>query len=364
MAGKFELRKFSEINLDDSFFDELKRDYPGTASSTGFVKWFDKKSQEGKTALVFSDEAGLGAFICIKPEEEILKLQEKELPAIPRIKISTLRIAERYRGQRLGEGALGLILWKWQQSMCDEIYVTVFSSHSDLIAQLEKFGFILQGHNSDNECVYSRSRKAIDYTDPYKAFPFINPSFQKSGYLLVNDYYHDTLFPYSELKNTLQTGVAMKVTNGLSKIYVGNQYTLPHYKIGEPILIYRIHNGTGQKRYKSCLTSFCIVTDVIQVKQNYQSKISFDNLIKRIGNKSVFDVDELKSKYDKDKNITIIEMLYCGYFGEGNNVNMDWLANNGLWSSSTYPALLQLSPEQFKTILTEGNIDVNNVIVD
>lgn len=99
-------------------------------------------------------------------------------------------------------------------------------------------------------------------------------------------------------------------------------------------------------------------------KQNYQSKISFDNLIKRIGNKSVFDVDELKSKYDKDKNITIIEMLYCGYFGEGNNVNMDWLANNGLWSSSTYPALLQLSPEQFKTILTEGNIDVNNVIVD
>lgn len=141
MAGKFELRKFSEINLNDSFFDELKRDYPGTSSSTGFIEWFKKKSLEGKTALVFSDEIGLGAFICIKNEEETIELKEKELPAISRIKISTLRIAERYRGQRLGEGALGLILWKWQQSMCEEIYVTVFSNHSDLISQIEKFGF-------------------------------------------------------------------------------------------------------------------------------------------------------------------------------------------------------------------------------
>lgn len=364
MAGKFELRKFSEINLYDNFFDELKHDYPGSATSTGFIKWFEKKSLQNKTALVFSDEAGLGAFVCIKDENEPIQLIERFLPAVPRIKISTLRIAERYRGQRLGEGALGLILWKWQKSMCEEIYVTVFSKHTDLIVQLEKFGFILQGHNYDGECVYARSRKYIDYSDPYKAFPFINPNFQKAGYLVVNDYYHDTLFPYSELKNTLQTGVAMNVTNGLSKIYVGNQYTPPHYKIGEPVLIYRKHNGTGQKRYKSCITSFCIVTDVIQVKQNFQCKISFNSLLVRIGNKSVFNITELKSKYDHDKNLIIVEMLYYGYFGEGHNINMDWLENNNLWSSNEYPTLLQLSPEQFNTILMEGNIDVNNVIVN
>lgn len=43
MAGKFYLRKFSEINLDDSFFDTLKKDYPGSASSPSFSTWFDKK---------------------------------------------------------------------------------------------------------------------------------------------------------------------------------------------------------------------------------------------------------------------------------------------------------------------------------
>ncbi len=31
MPGKFSLRKFSEINLDDPFFATLKNDYPGNA---------------------------------------------------------------------------------------------------------------------------------------------------------------------------------------------------------------------------------------------------------------------------------------------------------------------------------------------
>lgn len=364
MAGKFSLRKFSDINLADHFFDSLKADYPGTDSSPSFITWFNKKAGEGRTALIFDDEEGLGAFISLKTEIEEIKLQGRNLPIKQRTKISTLRIAERYRGQRLGEGAIGLVLWKWQQLGHEEIYVTVYPSHNDLIGQLEKFGFTFAGYNLDGECVYMRSRKAVDYSDPYKPFPFIKPNFEKAGYLLINDYYHDTLFPYSELKNTLQTGVALKVTNGLSKIYVGAQYTPPHYNPGEPILIYRIHNGSGTKRYKSCLTSFCVVTDVIQAKQNYRIMLPFNDLLRRIGNKSVYDSQELKTKYDNDKNVVIIEMLYYGYFGEGHNINMDWLDSNGLWSSSTYPALIQLSPDQFKHILREGNIDVDNVIIN
>ena len=46
MAGKFERKLFSEISLDDPFFDSLKADYPGTSTSTGFVKWFAAKAAE------------------------------------------------------------------------------------------------------------------------------------------------------------------------------------------------------------------------------------------------------------------------------------------------------------------------------
>ena len=103
MAGKFSLRKFSDINLADHFFDSLKADYPGTDSSPSFITWFNKKAGEGRTALIFDDEEGLGAFISLKAEIEEIKLQGGNLPIKQRTKISTLRIAERYRGQRLGE---------------------------------------------------------------------------------------------------------------------------------------------------------------------------------------------------------------------------------------------------------------------
>ncbi len=364
MGGKFIFKKFSEINLDDPFFDSLKKDYPANTDNIGFERWFEKKSHVGSTALVFDDEEGLGAFICLKDENEPIVMIERTLPALPRIKISTLCLAERYRGLRLGEGAIGLILWKWQKSRAQEIYVTVFEKQNMLIGNLERFGFQLSGHNKNGECIYIKSRIGVIYDDPYRAFPFINSAFQNAGYLVVDDVYHDTLFPYSELKNTLQEQVALSVANGLTKIYIGSPTSPPPYQIGEPILIYRKYTGTsGQKGYKSCITSFCVVTNVIVAKANNNCKISFDELLKLIGNKSVFDENEILDKYNNERTLFIIEMLYYGFFGAGNNVNWAWLKNNGYWPNS-YPTITRLKPEQFNAILKEGNIDVSNVIIN
>jgi hypothetical protein len=45
-------------------------------------------------------------------------------------------------------------------------------------------------------------------------------------------------------------------------------------------------------------------------------------------------------------------MLYVGYFGSGNNVNMDWLDRNGFWAvQNQYPTEVRLTPDQFKAIL-------------
>ncbi len=358
MAGKFEHKPFSRIDLSDPFFDSLKKDYPGFDTD-----WFPKAIKQNREALVFSDENGLGAFIALKPENEEISLVEKaSLPALPRLKISTFRLAERFRGQRLGEGAMGLVLWDWQRSRLAEIYVTVFPKHTDLISLLEGFGFIKAGYNARGEFVYIRSRAKIDYSDPYKAFPFISPQFNKGGYLIVEDNYHDTLFPYSELKNTVQEQLDMDVANGITKVYIGKQWKA-HYQVGEPIFIYRKYTGvSGTKRYKSCVTSFCVATAIEAVKRNGRALISFDQFCSMAGNKSVFTKEDLMIKYRDDRNITIIRLLYCGYFGSGNNVNMDWLDTNKLWSKANeYPADVQLSMQQCNAIWLKGGIDVANI---
>ena len=363
MAGKFERKSFSEINLDDPFFDSLKTDYPGSETSTCFTTWFQTKAAEGKKALVLEDSQGVAAFICLKPEHEAIKLKEKVLPPIQRLKISTIKIDGRYQHQRLGEGAIGLTLWHWQAIGSKEIYVTVFAKHTALISLLSRFGFEYVGDNLNGEGVYVKDRDHIDFSDPYKAFPFLPSRLDHASYLIVNDYYHDTMFPYSELKNTIQERVDLIVANGLTKIYVGAAANA--YQPGDLVFIYRKHTGDGTKRYKSCLTSYCVITDVIRAKMYGQANMPFDDLIARIGNKSVYDVDELRTKYENDSNMVITEMVYYGYFGSGNNVNMDWLDNNGCWSSpGLYPTSVRLSAGQIRRILTEGNIDVENVIID
>ncbi len=360
MPGKFQTLRFADLDINDNFFDSLKEDY------LEFSQWYRKKSDLNETAMVFIDEEGLGAFIYLKHENETIELIDRTLPIAPRIKIGTLKLADRYQGQRLGEGALGLILWKWCKSDLNDIYITVYEKHTILISQLVRFGFCLVGCKFDGECVYVKSKLNLDYSDPYKSFPFINPSFKKAGYIIINDFYHDTLFPYSELSNTLQESIETSAANGMSKVYIGAQYS-PHYQSGEPVLIYRKYTKQdGQKpRYKSCLTSYCIVTNVITVKNNNRFKLTFEELLEKIGNKSIFDKQDMQEKYIRNRNMVVIELLYCGYFGAGNNVNMDWLDNNGYWTKTDdeYPTEVKLSQEQFITILVAGKVDISHVLI-
>ena len=46
MDETISLKRFAEIDLNDTFFDSLKEDY------TGFEAWFQKKSQDNSKAYV------------------------------------------------------------------------------------------------------------------------------------------------------------------------------------------------------------------------------------------------------------------------------------------------------------------------
>lgn len=356
MVGKFEWKKFSEVNLSDSFFNSLKLDYEE------FPIWFGRKATEDASVLVSSDGQWVNGFIYLKQEDdETINLVGCNLPTMPRIKIGTLKLAEHFRGQRFGEGALGVSLWYWRQSKRQEIYVTVFEKHTELINLFERFGFICVGKNKRGECVYLKSRLNIDYSDPYKAFPFIRPNFTKAGIIPVEDHFHDRLFPYSELmgqRDEIETATA---GNGITKVYIGTPYTTMHYEIGDPVLVYRIHTGSGQKAYKSAVTSYCTITKVETVKQSGRQIIGLQEFIKQAGNKTVFTPDELTAIYAKN-NIVMIEMVYNGYFGKGHNTNYRRIKEMGLFESHPYNT--DYTKDQFISILKESNVDVQNVIIN
>lgn len=355
MAGIFTWRNFAHVDINDSFFDSLKADYPE------FTQWFARKSSEGAQALVYSDDNGIGAFLYLKQENEEIVTTDNKYPAVPRIKIGTLKLAERTRGQRLGEGAVGIALWHWQNTRVAEIYITVFKKHDSLINLLARFGFINIGENNRGEYILCRQRNKIDYSTPFSSFPFITPHIQTAGIIPIYAHFHDRLFPYSELKGNsveIEEETALK---GITKIFIGTPSTPIELKIGDPVFIYRIDESTGQKTYRSAITSFCTVSNFRTIIKNNRQLVGRDEYLHFTGNKTVFTDEELMSVYSKP-NLVAIEMVYNGYFGKGNNVIHRWLDDNGLFPQHPYG--IRYSKDEFISILRKGNVDVSNVIVD
>lgn len=360
MAGKFVWQKFNDVNLDDVFFDSLKTDYPE------FSDWFLKKQQSDKSALVYNDDQGIGAFLYLKRENihgdnSPLIADGMALPEIPRLKIGTLRLAERIRRQRLGEGALGVALWYWRETKYYEIYATVFEKHTELINLFQRFGFLDIGKNERGERIYLKNRKKLNYSTPYTAFPFIMPDFDAAGVIPINDEFHDRLFPYSELVGNKQEIIETTAGNGVAKVFLASPYNTPSYITGMPVFIYRIHTGTGQKAYKSAITSYCTVSAVEIIKSNHSAAMTLEEFLQHTGNKSIYTSQELSDLYQQKVNLIAIELVYNGYFGKGHNVIYKDLKENGLFE--TYPYSIVYNKEQFIKILEMGDADVQNTII-
>ena len=349
----YELKGFAECDVDDPFFDSLKEDY------NGFEQWFKRKSDEGEKVYVSMDNGQVQAFVYIKEgeQEAVGDLPESK----GRLKIGTLKISKDSAGKKLGEGAIGLALWRWQQSDSDEIYVTVYPKHDDIISLVKKYGFHKAG-NKEGEEVYVKDKRSIPLEIGERAgltsLPYIDPDFKRAGYIPIYEKYHDVMFPYSELMNTDQTMRPLPVSNGINKSYVATPKGMIDYRPGDIVLIYRI--SETDRRNKSAATSYCTVSTVRWIKRNGklidgENKDSFKDMIE---NRTVYSDEELDALFTKD-NLCVINLLYNGYFGAGHNINYRWLHEHGYMEGHPYE--VKLTPEEFWTIMKEGGKDEKSV---
>lgn len=358
MLNKLVWKPFAEVDIKDSFFDSLRADY----ENKKFDDWFLRKAGQGEKALTLIENDKLHAFLYLKEENEPIKLLERTLPAKPRIKIGTFKIDDSISHQRLGEGIIGVALWKWQESRRNSIYVTIFEKQEKLIGLLLKFGFEKIGTKENGEIVLARSRKKMNYDNSYASFPFISPNATKGGLIPINDDFHDRLFPYSETYYRSQDIEEVTAGNGVTKVYIGCPYTITHYAVGDVVGIYRKYTGYGTKGNRSAITSFCTITKITTVKDNGRILVGKEDYFCEAGNKTVFTQEELLSIYRNNKNVVMIEMLYNGFFAKGNNVTYWQLKNNGLFED--HPYNISYSIEQIKKILELGGSDVENIIIN
>ncbi|SDF78343.1 hypothetical protein [Sporomusa acidovorans] len=178
----------------------------------------------------------------------------------------------------------------------------------------------------------------------------------------VNQDYHDTLFPYSELYNTNQEAEEMAAASGITKVFLAFPSSQLHHRPGEPVIIYRIYAGETGKTYKSVATSYCSLTKVIPININNLHKLSEIEFLELSANKTVFSREQLQDFYLTKKNLILLEMVYNGFFGKGNNINHKTLSESGFFQG--HPYNIQLAPENIDTILKLGGKNATDIIAN
>lgn len=343
------LKRFADIDLDDKFFDTLKKDYPR------FDAWFQKKSEDNSKAYVQYTDNNLQAFLYLKDEsgEELTDIAPAR-PACNRLKVGTFKIDA--HNTKLGEHFVKKIMDAALYKRADEIYVTIFPKHEGLIRILQRYGFIEEGEKGD-EIVLVKNMKAIT-GDILKDYPLIKTTDKRKFLLSVYPKYHTQMFPDSILRNEESQKYELikdiSYTNSIHKIYLCFMHNTALLQRGDIVAIYRTKDDKGSARYRSVITSVCQIEEVKTNKdfENVEDFLAYTNYY------SIFNPEELRQWY-LQKNCHVLKMTY--------NIALTKRVTNGflvdeLKMAPKYWGFFQLTDEQFNAILKKGEVDESVII--
>lgn len=350
-----EVQSFADIDLNDSFFDSLRRNYPK------FDHWFKQKVAEGRKAYVFYDSNHkLLDFLSLKNEEEKIELENSTLPKKRRLKVSTFKIIS--RDTTRGERFIKKILDKAIADGVEEVYVTMFDDEEELKALrhlFERYGFVFKGYKVSDEKrkegVFIRDMFAFT-GDILKDYPKVDISERPKYLISIYPKYHTRLFSDSMLTNEHYDILEdTSETNGIFKTYICWMPDVYLLNPGDKIIIYRTNDGKGSAYYRSVATSLCTVVEV-KTNRDFANKEQFQKYCKY----SVFENSDLERWYESSRICYVIKMLYNVAFRR-RVIRKELIENAGI-PANLYWGFFRLTDNQFNRILKLGQIDERYII--
>jgi predicted nucleic acid-binding protein len=296
---------FGKINLQDSFFNEFKRDY------IGFADWFNKKADE-IAYICKSEKNELLAFLYIKLEDEREPYANIKPAFVPkrRLKIGTFKVA--MNGFKLGERFLKIVFDNAIQLKVDEIYVTIFNKDADqerLIEMLLDWGFKKHGvktTSSGEEQVFVRDlTPRVDAIHPMATYPYISRRQRKFIVPIYPDY-HTELLPDSILRTESPENFVENRPNrnAIRKVYISRSHRRD-MRPGDIVVFYRTASG-GSGHHTSVATTIGIIESVVT------PVASLEDFIRLCRKRSVFSDADLKKHWDYYPNLKpfVVNFLY------------------------------------------------------
>jgi len=348
--ANIESKYFKNININDDFFTSLKTDYKK------FIDWFDKKSCENKYAFTLYEDNKLMAFLYLKLEADTDENISPQLEVKKRLKVGTFKIDA--HGTKLGERFIKKIFDIAVSKKIDEIYITIFDKHKGLINLLETFGFYKHGTkktSNGTELVFIKIISKLK-DNILKDYPIVQTEHKNKFVLSIMPKFHTMLFSDSILNNeSVDILKDTSYTNSIHKIYICAMQGVQNFNNGDLVLIYRTSDRKGSARYRSVVTSICVIEEVLNIN-------SFDKeeeFLKYCEPHSIFTVDELKDFYRIKKYPFIIKMTY--------NIAFKKRVTNGQLKddfgiSPDYWGVFSVTDKQFSQIIKAGEVDESIIV--
>lgn len=336
---------FSNINLNDPFFDSLKSDYQE------FSDWFIKKSENNERAFIFEKNNKLDGFLYLKKENEEINDIVPPLPKKERLKIGTFKINP--HGTRLGERFIRKAFDIALIRNINEIYVTIFEKHIALVDLFLKYGFqTIAKKNSINgtEIVLLKDLNLVigDITKDYPSTPTDSHRFILSLY----PKWHSRLLPDSILNTEDPTAIIKdySYTNSIHKIYLTKMSGTENLKRGDTLIIYRTADNGKKAEYSSVVTSVCVVEEV----RHINSFKSLDDFLKYTNSYSIFTKKELTDFYNYKIYPIIIKFTYN--FALNKRIIRKVLIEDIGLIRDQYWGFFKITEQQYREILEKGEI--------
>jgi rRNA-processing protein FCF1 len=291
-------KKVYELDLNDHFFDSLKKSYPE------FSDWFKKISRRDRDCWVYEENGKIEALLILKEEEEEIELKEKVLPKRKRLKICTIKVGK--RGYKLGELFLKVAFDYCVSNNIFEVYLTHFTVQQDpLVIMLERFGFEKEGEklrkNWVNEEVYEdvyvKNLVPVIETNfspaevSRKYYPsFVDSKRVKKFVIPIKPEFHDRLFseyPKREQTTILDFSRITKIVipgNVIDKMYLCHS-RITQIRPGSIIIFYR---SVDQRQ----LTTLGVVEEILRSRAPQK-------IVEFAGERTIYSLEEIKEMSKK-----------------------------------------------------------------
>ncbi|AOW82977.1 N-acetyltransferase [Vibrio cholerae] len=347
-------QKFSQINLNDPFFSTLKADY------VEFPDWFAKKAREDESAYVLYNRHGvIEGFMYLKIEVGEITDTNPPLPNATHLKIGTFKFDS--AGTRRGERFIKKVFDHAIEYKADDIYVTIFDKHEYLIILMQRYGFNIIATKetaNGNENVLFRKMSSVtgDILHDY-------PKFETRGnskYLMsIYPDYHTRMLPDSILNNESHDLIQdVSHTNSIHKIYLCAMEGTSNFKPGDIIVTYRTTDRQGPARYRSVITSVCVVEEY----KNIGEFNTLESFLQYAGSYSVFSTEELTRFYRTKRYPHIIRFTYNTAMTKrvirGRLIDEVGLSDG----PGSYWGVMRLTDQQFHHMLDLGELDASFII--